>query len=73
MAESLCSPPKTVKAMKVKVSQSCPTLCNHTDCAVHGILQGRILQWVPFLFSSRSSQPGDPTQVSHIAGGYFTS
>ena len=43
-------------------SQSCPTLCDPTDCSlpgssVHGISQARILEWVPF------SSPGDlPTQ-----------
>ena len=40
---------------------------------VHGILQARILEWVAFPFSRRSSQPRDQTQVSHIAGGFFTS
>ena len=40
---------------------------------VHGILQARILEWVTFPFSSESSQPRDWTQVSHIAGGFFTS
>ena len=39
---------------------------------VHGILQARILEWVAFLFSRRSSQPRDQTQVSCIAGGFFT-
>ena len=35
-----------------------------------GILQARILEWVP---SSRgSSQPKDQTQVSIITGGFFT-
>ena len=43
------------------------------DYTVHGILQARILEWVAYPFSSRSSQPRDPTQVSHIAGGVFTS
>ena len=38
----------------------------------HGILQARILEWVTFPFSRRSSQPRDQTQVSHIAGGFFT-
>ena len=33
---------------------------------VHGILQARILEWVAVLFSRRSSQPRDRTQVSHI-------
>ena len=55
---------------KVKVAQLCPTLCNYT---VHGILQARILEWVAFPFSRGSSQPRDQTQVSHIAGGLFTS
>ena len=39
---------------------------------VHGILQARILEWVAFLFTRRSSQPRDRTQVSHIAGRFFT-
>ena len=59
--------------MKVKVAQSCPTLCNHTDYKVHGILQARILEWVAFPFSRGSSHPRDWTQVSHIVGGFFTS
>ena len=33
-------------AMKVKVAQSCPTLCNPMDYAVHGILQARIQEWI---------------------------
>ena len=33
----------------------------------------RILEWVAFSFSSGSSQPRDGTQVSRIAGGFFTS
>ena len=40
---------------------------------VHGILQARILEWVAFCFSRGSSHPRDWTQVSHIAGGLFTS
>ena len=40
---------------------------------VHGILQARILEWVALPFSRGSSQPRDRTQVSHIAGGFFTS
>ena len=40
---------------------------------VRGILQARILEWVAFSFSRGSSQPRDRTQVSHIAGGFFTS
>ena len=58
---------------KVKVTQSCPTLCNPMDYIVHGILQARILEGVTFLFSRGSSQPRDLTLVSLIAGGFFTS
>jgi len=44
-----------------------------TPWTVHGILQARTLEWVPFSFSRGSSQTRDQTQVSHIAGGFFTS
>ena len=43
------------------------------DYAVHEILQARILEWVAFPVARGSSQPRDQTQVSHIAGGFFTS
>ena len=43
------------------------------DCIIHGILQARILEWVAFPFSRRSSQPRDRIQVSYIAGRFFTS
>ena len=58
--------------MKVKVSQSCLTLCDAMDYRVHGILQAKILEWVVFPFSSRCSHPKDWTQVYRIAGGFFT-
>ena len=45
---------------------------NPMDYTVHGILQARILEWVNFPFSRASSQPRDGTQVSHIAGRFFT-
>ena len=60
-------------ALKVKVAQLCPTLCDPMDYQVHGILHARILEWVVFPFSKGSSQLKDRTQVSHIAGGFFTS
>ena len=49
------------------VAQLCLTLCDPLDCSppgssVHGILQGKILEWVAILFSRRSSQPRDQTQ-----------
>ena len=56
-----------------KVAQSCLTLCDLVDCAVYGIPQARILEWLALPFTRESSQPRDRTQVSHIAGGFFTS
>ena len=59
---------------EVKVAQSCPTLCDPMDCIVHvWIIQAIILEWVAFPFSRGSSQPRGQSQVSHIAGGFFTS
>ena len=55
---------------KVKVTQLCPSLCDPMDYAVHGILQARILEWVPF--SRGYSQSRDWTQVSCITGRFFT-
>ena len=56
--------------MKVKVTQSCPTLCDPIDYIVHGILQTRILEWVDFPFFGDLPNPGieprSPTQVSSI-------
>ena len=40
--------------------------------SVHRILQARILEWVAIPFSRGSSQPRDQTQVSCIAGRFFT-
>ena len=57
---------------KVKVTQSYPTLYNPMDYTVHGILQARMLEWVAYSLSSRSSRPRNRTQVSCIAGGFFT-
>ena len=54
-------------------SVMCLTLCDHKDYTVHGILQARILEWVAIPFSKGSSQTRDRTQVSHIAGRFFTS
>ena len=54
-------------------SQSCPTLCDPMDFKIHGILQARILECVPFPFSRGLSQPRDQTQVSLISGRLFTS
>ena len=63
--------------VKVLVTQLCPTVFDPIDCSppgscVHGILQERILEWVAIPFSKGSSQPRDQTQVSPIAGRFFT-
>ena len=55
------------------VVQLCPAPRDSMDYTVHGILQARILEWVDFPFSRRSFQPRDWTEVSCIAGGFFTS
>jgi len=53
------------------------TLCNPVDCippgsSVCGILQARMLEWAAMPSSRGSSQPRDQTQVSRIAGRFFT-
>ena len=42
------------------------------DSSFHGILQARIREWVAIPFSGGSSWPRDRTQVSCIAGRFFT-
>ena len=64
--------PSLPEKVKVKVAQSCPTLCDPINYTVHEILQARILEGGAFPFSRASSQPKDGTQVSSIAGGFFT-
>ena len=44
--------------MKVKVTQSRPTLCDPMDYTVHGILQARILEWVAFPSPGDLPNPG---------------
>ena len=63
----------SILKVKVKHAQLCLTLCELVNYTVYGILQARILGWVAFPFSRGSSQPRDRIQVSHIAGGFFTS
>ena len=43
--------------VKVKVTQSCPTLFDPMDC-IHGILQARILEWVAFPLPGDLPNPG---------------
>ena len=53
--------------------QSRATLCGPVDHTVHGVLRARILEWAAVPFSRGSSRPRGRTQVSRIAGGFFTS
>ena len=48
----------------VKVTQSCPALCDPMDYTVHELLQARILEWVAIPFSRGSFQPRDQTPRS---------
>ena len=59
------------------VDQSCPTLCNPTDCSppsssVHEILQARILEWVAIPFPRGSSWGRDQTWVFCMVGRFST-
>ena len=63
----------TTLAQLVKVTQLYLILCDPMDYTAHGIIQARILEWVAIPFSRGSSQPRDRTQVSRIAGRFFTS
>ena len=49
--------------MYVSITQSCPTVCNSTDCSppgssVHGILQARILKWIAMPTQGDLPDPG---------------
>ena len=60
-----------------EVAQSHPTLCDPKDCSpqgssIHGIFQAKVLELVAISFSRGSSWPRNQTQVSHIAGRFFT-
>jgi len=54
----------------VKITQSCPTLCNPMDCSlpgtsVHEIFQAIVLEWIAISFSRELPypriEPGSPT------------
>ena len=69
--------PKWERESESEVAQSCPTLCDPMDwslsgSSVHGVFQVRILKWIAISFSRGSSQPKNRTQVSCIAGRFFT-
>ena len=66
-----------VVVLIVLITQSCPTLCDPMDysppgLSVHGILHVRIPEWITIPFSRGFSKPMDQTQVSCIAGRFFT-
>ena len=62
-----------------KLLQSCPTFCDPMDFtppgfSAHGILQARILKWLPFLSSVDLPNPGiePPSLMSpSLSGGFF--
>ena len=61
----------------VLIAQSCLTLCYPMEVACQaslsmGILQARKQEWVAMPSFRGSPQPRDRTQVSRIAGGFFT-
>ena len=69
--------PCSLLNVKVLATQLSLTLCDPVDCrppgsSVCGIFQARIMGWVALPFSRGSSQLGDRTQFSHIAGRFFT-
>ena len=66
-----------LSVVEVKVAYLCLTLCDPVDCSlpvssVHGILQAGILEWVAIAFSRGSSQLRNWTEVSCLAGRFFT-
>ena len=61
----------------LSVTKSCLTLHDPMDCSlpgssVHGISQAGILEWVSISFSKGFFWPRDWSQVSCIAGKFFT-
>ena len=67
----------TPTCMCAQPLQLCPTPCDPMNYSppgfsVHGILQGRMLEWVVISSSRGSSQPRERTCISCIAGRFFT-
>ena len=61
----------TVFRMKVKVVQSCLTLCYPMDCTVHGTPQARILEWVASSFSRGLPTQGIKPRFPALQAGYL--
>ena len=71
-----CQTHNKMNMLRAQLLQSCPTLCdsmNHSlpGSSVHGIFQGRILEWVAAASSKGSSPPRNQIRISCIAGGFF--
>ena len=77
---SLCCSLPLCVCMRAKSLQSCPTLCDRTDCSppgssVPGIFQTRILEWVAM--PSSGDLPDQGIKLSFLtspalASGFFT-
>ena len=71
-------PPELFMVVDVNlVAQSYPTLCDPVDCSlpvssVHGIFQGRILEWVPFPSSGDLPNPGIEPTTATLVGTFFS-
>ena len=68
---------RVVFKVKVKSLSRVQLFCSPMDCSppgssVHGIFQARVLEWVAFSSSRRSSQPRDWIWVSCFGGRRFT-
>ena len=59
--------------VKVKVTQSCPTLRDPMEYTVHEILQARILEWVAFPFSRAESKAVHTCILPNVRTGYILS
>ena len=60
-----------------EVTQSCPTLSDPMDyrllgSSVHGILQARIQEWLPYPSSGILPDPGIELKSPALADGFFT-
>ena len=69
---------QTESESEIEVAQSCPTLCNPVDCSLpgsslHGILQARILQWLPFPAPGDLPDPGIEPRTPSLRADSLTS
>ena len=64
---------KMLFIVKVKVAQSCLTLCDPRTIQSMEFSRPEYWSGQTFAFSRGSSQPWDRTQVSRIVGGFITS